>query len=95
MKIAFILSLFLYIILATLSAIIHVMLDIRNDHRIDFARSKGYVYLLLYDKNVSEKDEKLKRICNYLKRISFYFLIFLVIILFVRFILMHFYFFVT
>ena len=62
MEIAFIISLVFCIIPATLKGIIHVMLDVRNVHRVDFARSKGYVYLLPYDKDVSEGDEKLKRL---------------------------------
>ncbi len=87
MEIAFIISLVFCIILATLKGIIHVMLDVRNAHRVDFARSKGYVYLLPYDKDVSEVDEKLKRSCNYLQRLSAFSLVAFIIIFVARFIL--------
>lgn len=87
MEIAFIISLFFCIIPATLKGIIHVMLDVRNGHRVDFARSKGYVYLLPYDKDVSEGDEKLKRACNYLQRLSAFSLAAFIIIFVARFIL--------
>jgi hypothetical protein len=87
MEIVFIISLVFCIIPASLKGIIHVTLDVRNGHKVDFARSKGYVYLLPYDKVVSGEDEKLKRICNYLQRLSIFSLIVFIIIFLVRFIL--------
>lgn len=87
METAFIISLIFCVIPAILKGIIHVSLDVRNGHRVDFARSKGYVYLLPYEKEVSEEDEKLKRICNYIQRVFVFSLIFFIIISLTRFIL--------
>lgn len=87
MKITFIISLFFFIIPATLKGIIHVVLDVKNGHRVDFARSKGYVYLLPYDKDVSVGDEKLKRACNCLQSLSAFSLVAFIIIFVARFII--------
>jgi hypothetical protein len=87
MQTAFIVSLIFCIIPAIMKGIVHVALDVRNGYKVDFARSKGYVYLLPYNKDVSDKDEKLKRICNYLQKGVVFFLIIFVIVFFVRFVL--------
>lgn len=86
MEILFIVSLLTCIISTILKGVIHVALDIRNKHNVDFARSKGYVYFLPYSKNVSEEDEKLKRICNFLHRVFIISLIIFIIVYLVRYI---------
>lgn len=87
MTIAIIIGLIFCFLTATLKGITHVILDIRNGHKIDFARSKGYIYLFPYDKNVAEEDEKLKRLCNLFQKLVMFSLIILIIIFFVRFFL--------
>lgn len=86
MQTIFIISLIFCIISATAKGIIHVILDVRNGHRIDFARSKGYVYLLPYDKEVSEDNEKLKRVCNQLQKLSIGSLLIFIIVFLLRFV---------
>lgn len=83
----FILSVVFCCVSAIAKGSIHVLLDLRNNYKIDFARSKGYVYFLPYDKDVSEKDISLKRICNYLQKIMILSLVFFVIIFLFKFIL--------
>ena len=84
MKIVFIVSSILCIIPTIFKGITHVLLDIRNSHRVDFARSKGYIYFFPYDKEVSEKDEKLKRVCNYFQKLSILFLIVFIMTFLIR-----------
>ena len=87
MDIVLIIGLTACIIPAILKGILHVILDIRNGHRVDFARSKGYVYLLPYEKDVAIEDEKMKSLCNLLQRVFVIALTIVIIIYFVRFII--------
>jgi hypothetical protein len=65
-------------------SIIHVILDYRNRHKIALTSSKGYVYFLPYDKDVQESDGYLKRICNYLQKVSIFFLVVFIILFMAR-----------
>ena len=65
-------------------SIIHVVLDYRNRHKIDFASSEGFVYFLAYNKDVRESDEYLKRVCNYLQKASIFFLVVFITLLTVK-----------
>lgn len=68
MNTLFILSVIFCTVAAMAKGIVHIMLDLRNGYKIEFARSRGYIYFLPYDKEVSPKDERLKRICNFLQK---------------------------
>lgn len=68
-------------------SIIHVILDAKNKHKIDFASSRGFVYFLPYNKDVNESDEYLKRVCNYLQKASVLFLVIYFIVFMLRFII--------
>lgn len=68
MNTLFILSVIFCAISAIAKGIVHVSLDLRNGYKIDFARSRGFVYFLPYDKDVSPKDGRLKQMCNFLQR---------------------------
>ena len=87
MKLLFILSLVLCCVLTFAKGVIHVILDLRNGYKIVFARAKGYVYFLPYDKDVSEKDVALKRICNYLQKIMMISVIIFIIVFLLKFFL--------
>lgn len=64
--------------------IVHVVLDSRNGYEIEYTSVSRFVYMLPYDNEVNEKDEKLKSICNILCRLSLLFLIFFLILFFLR-----------
>jgi hypothetical protein len=79
MQVVFVLSVILFAMTTIAKAILHVSLDRKNGHRIYFARSMGYIYLLPYDKDVAPHDEPKKRACNILQK--FMILFFVVIII--------------
>jgi hypothetical protein len=81
--ILFIISTVLLVLSAAAKGILHVYLDVKNGHKVTFARSKGYVYLLPYSENVSSEYEGTKALCNKIHWAVVFFLIaFLIIFLF-------------
>ena len=64
LKIFFILSTIALVLTALGKAILHIYLDSKTGNKIEFARSRGYVYLLPYDHQVSPELEKTKALCN-------------------------------
>lgn len=86
MQVFFIISVLLFALSFGAKSIIHVILDTRNGYKIDYASSKGFVYFLPYDKDVSGTDESLKRACNYLQKLSIWFLIIFMIAFALRFV---------
>jgi hypothetical protein len=63
-------------------AILHIYLDSKTGNKIEFARSRGYVYLLPYDHQVSPELEKIKTVCNKFQKSMIYsVLIFLLLFL--------------
>ena len=78
MQTLFILSAIFFAGTTIAKAILHVSLDIKNGHRIYFARSMGYVYILPYDKDVAPPDEPKKRACNILQRFMIFFFVLLI-----------------
>ena len=85
MRVFFILSVLLFAMSFGIKSIIHIILDTRNGYKIDYASSRGLVYFLPYKKDVSEPDGSLKRVCNYLQRLSIWFLIIFIIAFLLRF----------
>ena len=86
MQVFFIISILLFVLSFGAKSIIHVILDARNSHKIDYATSKGFVYFLPYNKDVSGADERLKSACNYLQKLSIWFLTIFVAAFLLRFI---------
>ena len=84
MKILFVISLLLFAIPFSVKSILHVILDNRNRYQVDYGSSRGYVYFLPYSKEVSAKDENLKRLCNYLHKASLFFLVVFVIVFVIK-----------
>lgn len=64
--------------------ILHVILDSRNGHRSEYSSVNRFVYILPYDKDVNEKDENLKKICNFFNKLSLIFLSLFIIIFFLK-----------
>lgn len=68
-------TIYLGLITSGAKGILHIILDYRNGYTITFASAKGYIYFLPYDEEVSEKDEKMKHLCNIFQKLSVFFLI--------------------
>lgn len=86
MEFIFIISCIFLVISVIIKGVTHVALDIRNGHKVEFARSKGYDYFLPYDKDVSLEDQKLKRLCNRVQKLFIFFLFIFIIVFLTRFI---------
>ena len=86
MQVFFIISLLLFTISFGAKSIIHVILDNRNGYQINYGSSRGFVYFLPYGKEVTVQDEKLKKVCNYLHRVSIFFLATFIIAFSIRYI---------
>jgi hypothetical protein len=84
MEVAFIVSVLLLTLSFGTKSIIHAVLDARNGHRVEYGSAKGYVYFMPYDKEVSQKDERLKQICNLLHPVSIFSLILFLLVFFVK-----------
>ena len=72
-------SVSLFVIFFISKLIIYVILDKRNGHSLKYGSVWGYENFLPYDKEVMKEDEKLKKVCNYLHRMSMIFLVVFII----------------
>ncbi len=84
MECLFVLSLLSFIVIFIARFIIYIMLDRRNGYPIEFGSAWGHVSFLPYDKDVSEEDERLKRVCNKLQKLTILFLIVFFVVFFAR-----------
>jgi len=73
--------------MAIVKTIVHIKLDVKNGYKIDFSGMKAFEYVLPYDKQVSQEDEKLKRVCNILNRMLIVCLVVFVIAITMRYFL--------
>jgi preprotein translocase subunit SecG len=86
-EIFFVLSMLSFVLIFIVKSIIYTILDYRNDYPIMYGRLyQLYIVFWPYDKEVSKKDDKLKRTANYLHKIYILSLIIFVIALILRFI---------
>lgn len=72
---------------AAIKGILHVYLDLKNGYTVEFASSKGYIYFMQYDRDVSEEYEGKRKICNIAQRTFLILIGCFVIVSFTRFIL--------
>jgi hypothetical protein len=75
----FVASVFLFALSFGTKGVVHLILDVRNGHKIDLTSARGFVYFLPYDRDVSEKDEKLKIVCNLFQKLSMLFLVIFIV----------------
>ena len=54
----------LLIISVIIKTALHIYLDVKNGYGVTFSRAEGYVYWLKYTKQVDERYNSVKRICN-------------------------------
>ncbi len=87
LEVFYILSLIGFAIIFIAKSIIYAILDKRNGHPLKYGRVWGYENFLPYDKEVSQKDERLKMRCNKLHKLSIVLLIVFCIVYIVRFII--------
>lgn len=80
----YIFSIVLFTIASISKVWIHILLDLRNGYRIEYTSVKGYLYILPYDKEVRESDNKLKVVCNWLNKLSVFMLVLFVAVFFIR-----------
>jgi hypothetical protein len=87
MQVLYYISFWLFVAFSIAKVVMHVALDARNGYPIQYGKTRGYVYLLPYDKEVSIRDEKLKRICNFVYKIAMVLLVITILAAVLRFIL--------
>lgn len=87
MQIFYIVSLIFFAIFFATKSVIHIILDSRHGYQIQYGSSRGFVYFLPYDKEVSAENLRLKKICNFLQKISIISLVTFLIAFFSRLIL--------
>ena len=63
METLYLIALLALIFLTLAKGSLHIYLDYKNGHRIEFGKSRGYIYFLPYENEVSPEYENLKRIC--------------------------------
>jgi hypothetical protein len=86
-QVLYYISFWLFVAFSIAKVVMHVALDARNGYPIQYGKTRGYVYLLPYGKEVSIRDEKLKRICNSVYKFNMLFLVTTVLTATLRFIL--------
>lgn len=84
MEYLFVISLFAFILTFIAKFFTHITLDRKNGYPIEFGSAWGHISILPYDKDVSEEDERLKKICNKLQKLTILFLIIFLVVFFTR-----------
>jgi hypothetical protein len=80
LEICYIVSLIALLLTVFGKGILHVYLDSKNGRKIEYARSRGYVYLLPYEKEISPELEKVKVVCNKFQKGMIYCLVIFLIL---------------